>query len=373
MAEEIQQAVQIIRVAYDGIEIAMKIGTGTIEQMKKAVDMLSAILEYEKTMGKTDMRKLLLKGGDLQVLQFASEERKRVEKMAKQYGLLYSILPDINKADGMSEIVFHTEAVPRVNMMVQKLKSARIATLDDYLQNGTQEELENLLEVLKGKNRGSECVPTNGNIASGHVLDEMLEKVGQYTCRKQSICLEEITESFQLESEKAVQVLGQLESLGVVEKTQDGEWKALIGEEEFNNRVNGYEELLQRMETISAVQDKNILHITVAKKLIMEENDHAIKTRVPGMWGENAAYIWLPKEYIKEIHDGKTILTYLDADKEYKLYSADNRVIGTRKGSDLYENHYDQVSREVNERYVKAAKRNAPGKSKGKQTLQVKR
>ena len=38
MSEEIQQAVQIIRVGYDGIEIAMKVGSGTMEQMKKAVE-----------------------------------------------------------------------------------------------------------------------------------------------------------------------------------------------------------------------------------------------------------------------------------------------------------------------------------------------
>jgi len=30
MAEEIQEAVQIIRVAYDGIEIAMKVGTALL-------------------------------------------------------------------------------------------------------------------------------------------------------------------------------------------------------------------------------------------------------------------------------------------------------------------------------------------------------
>ena len=42
--------------------------------------------------------------------------------MAKKYGILYSVLPDCNKTDGMSEVIFHTEAVPRVNMMIQKLK-----------------------------------------------------------------------------------------------------------------------------------------------------------------------------------------------------------------------------------------------------------
>ncbi len=35
MAEEIQEAVQIIRTAYDGIDIAMKIGGGALEQAKK--------------------------------------------------------------------------------------------------------------------------------------------------------------------------------------------------------------------------------------------------------------------------------------------------------------------------------------------------
>ena len=30
------------------------------------------------------------------------------------------------KTDGMSEVIFHTEAVPRVNMMIQKLKFGRI-------------------------------------------------------------------------------------------------------------------------------------------------------------------------------------------------------------------------------------------------------
>ena len=35
MAEEIREAVQIIEVAYDGIEIAMKIGSGGIAAMQK--------------------------------------------------------------------------------------------------------------------------------------------------------------------------------------------------------------------------------------------------------------------------------------------------------------------------------------------------
>ena len=119
MAEEIQEEVKIIRVAYDGIEIAMKVGSGGIAAMQKAIDFLKGMLDYEKSLGKTSMRKLILKGGDLQVLQFNTEDMKKVEKMAKKYGILYSVLPDCNRKDGLSEVIFHTEAVPRVNMMIR--------------------------------------------------------------------------------------------------------------------------------------------------------------------------------------------------------------------------------------------------------------
>ncbi len=60
MAEEIQEAVQIIRVAYDGIEIAMKVGSGGIAAMQKAIDFLKGMLDYEKSLGKTSMRTVIL-------------------------------------------------------------------------------------------------------------------------------------------------------------------------------------------------------------------------------------------------------------------------------------------------------------------------
>ena len=45
-----------------GIEIAMKVGSGGIAAMQKAIDFLKGMLDYEKSLGKTSMRKLLIKG-----------------------------------------------------------------------------------------------------------------------------------------------------------------------------------------------------------------------------------------------------------------------------------------------------------------------
>lgn len=94
---------------------------------------------------------------------------------------------------------------------------------------------------------------------------------------------------------------------------------------------------------------------TISKKLIIEENDHAVKTRIPGTWGDEARYVWLRKENIMDIHNGKTMLTFLDSNKDYKLYDSQNRVVTTQKGTELY-THYDKVEASVRERYEKVQK-----------------
>lgn len=357
MAEEIQEAIQIIRVGYDGLEIAVKIGAGAIEGAKKALDFLIAILEREKTMGRTDMRKLLMRGGDLQVFQFNTEDLPQVEKMAKKYGILYSVLPDINKADGKSEIIFHTEAVPRVNMMIQKLKFGRIATFDDYLKNGDEKEMDKILSFLKEQKKGNDNLHTVQAAKANERMDELIEKVGLYAMEKTNISVEDVKKKFGVDKAQAEGVLDRLEKIGVLEKGKDGLHKAVMDRAAFLNRIRGYRELAGRMQAAAIKQNGNFLDITITKKLIVEENDHAVKTRIPGTWGENAKYLWIDKQKIMEIHSGKTMLTFLDQDKDYKLYSADNKVVATMRGSDLYDGHYDRVAAEVRKRYAEAERK----------------
>lgn len=351
MAEEIQEAVQIIRVGYEGIEIAMKVCGGTLEEMKRAVDFLIAVMDHEKTMGKTDMRRLLVKGGDLQVFQFPTGDMKKVKKMAKKYGLLYSVLPDINKKDGMSEIIFHTEAVPRVNMMVQKLKFGRIAAFDDYLKNGDEKEIDKVLSFLKEQEKGNKSLHTEEAAKTGKALEELIEKVGSYAVEKKVIHVDEVKESFSLEREQAEHVVSHLERIGVLDKEKDGGYKVLMDKDAFQNRIRGYHELVRRTQTIAAAQNPNLTDITITRNLIAEENNRAIKMRIPGTWGEKARYIWIEKERVTEIHNGKTLLTFLDRDENYKIYSKDDWIVGTMKGEELYQKHYDRVSAEVLKRY----------------------
>lgn len=356
MAEEIQEAVQIIRVAYDGIEIAMKVGNGGISAIQKAIDFLKGMLDYEKQIGKTSMRKLLMKGGDLQVLQFKTEDMSKVEKMAKKYGILYSVLPDINKADGMSEVIFHTEAVPRANMLIQKLTFGRIATFDDYLKNGDENTLGKMMDFLKKQqgNMGNGFptkVPTQEEAKINAAIDGLIEKVGLFAMEKQSISVDEVKESFHIENEQAETVIKQLETIGFIgAKDKEGHHKVIMDRDAFLNRVKGYQELAERMRAISASKNLNLSDVTISRKLIVEENSHAVKTKVPGTWGENTRYLWINKKNIMDIHNGKTMLTFLDTSKNYKMYNEENRVLDTKRGDELF-THYDKVESSIRERY----------------------
>ena len=351
MAEEIQEAVQIIRVAYDGIEIAMKVGSGGINAMQKAIDFLKGMLDYEKTLGKTSMRKLLMKGGDLQVLQFETKDMKKVEKMAKKYGILYSVLPDVNKKDGLSEVIFHTEAVPRVNMMIQKLSFGRIATFDDYLKNGDEKQLGRLMDFLKSQKMGNEKVHTVEGARASAAMDGLIEKVGLFAMEKQSISVDAVKENFSIDQNQAESVLKQLETIGVLgEKNEQGEHKVIMDKDAFLNRIKGYQNLAERMMAVAASKNTNLSDVTISKTLIVNENDHAVKTRIPGTWGESARYVWIKKENIMDIHSGKTMLTFIDNSKDYKLYDEQNRVVETKRGDELYK-HYDKVESSVRQRY----------------------
>jgi len=380
MAEEIQEAVQIIRVGYDGIEIAMKLGGASIEQIKKFAGFLFAVMDHEKAMGKTDMRKLLVKGGDLQVLKFAAGEQRQVEKLAKKYGILYSVLPDINKQDGMCEIIFHTEAVPRVNMMLHKLKSGRLATFDDYLNNGDKKEMDKVLSFLKKQKQKSGRFHTEEDARAGEHLLGLIEKAGMYASSKKDISVEEIKKKFHISYGQAEETVGKLEEIGVLSSADNGQHKVLMDQEAFIKRIRRYQELAGRIKAVAA-KENNFVDITLSRKLATEENSHAVKVRLPGTWGENARYLWLPKEQVAEIHDGKTLLAFLDCNKEYKLYSADNKSADTMKGSILYKKHFDRVAEEVRKNYqeekkMKTGGRKQPGKKlvkKKKESGQKKR
>jgi hypothetical protein len=102
----------------------------------------------------------------------------------------------------------------------------------------------------------------------------------------------------------------------------------------------------------SGARDDNHVDITINVSLVEEENNFAVKTRVPGTYGDEVRYLWINKNDMLSINGDKTILSYLDLKKGYELYDKNNNIASIVSGKNLYE-HYDPVrngTREHNEK-----------------------
>lgn len=356
MAEEIQEAVQIIRVAYEGIEIALRIGSGGLRAAQRVVEALIGLFEYEQTMGKTSMKKLLMKGGDLQVFQFKTEDAKEVEKLLKKYGVLYSELPDINTKDGMSEIIFHAEAVPRINMILKKLTQGKIGSFDEYIHDGDMENYGKLMKFLQGQKRGNALAHTEEGILADTVLDSLIHKVGVFATEKEEISVEDIEKEFALDKKEAGTMLEQLEVIGALEvksKDEPGLYTVKMNTVDFEKKLESYLALCERARMAEIAQKSEMLDITISDTMIAESTQDKVKTRVPGTYGSNVRFLWTDKNDIMEIHGGKTLLTFLEPEEDYDLYDETGMVAEVKKGKDLYEKHYDTVESSVREHYEK--------------------
>lgn len=333
----------------------MKVGSGGLNTIKDLCLFLKGMLDYEKSMGKTSMRKLLMKGGDLQVLQFQESDLKKVKKMAKKYGILYSELPKIHKDSGMVEIVIHSEAVPRANLIIQKLGTGSLTSIEDYMKNSEQSDLGELLKFFEKQKSGNAQTPSEE--AADRAVDGLIEKVGMYAMEKEKVNIDDVREKFSIDEIQAKDILGKLTSMGAVENGEsENTYKAVMDKDAFSNRIQGYKQLADRISAIQSYSNPSLTDITISKTLIAEENERAVKTRVPGTWGANVRYLWINKENVLDIHGGKTMLTFLDKEKEYKLYDEQNRVTEKKKGDELYKNHYDPVEMNLRQRAEKQKK-----------------
>ena len=223
--------------------------------------------------------------------------------------------------------------------------------------------VSNMKNIIAASNDFASTKKEMMSIAQG-ILDMNIESRKDYAAKYEELVKEnELSDSADtkneisdINGEQAESVIRQLETIGVLGgKNEDGTHTVMMDKDAFINRVRGYQDLAERMRAVAASKNANLSDVTISKKLIIEENDHAVKTRVPGTWGEEVRYVWLRKENIMEIHGGKTMLTFLDSTKDYKLYDEQNRVVTTQKGTELY-THYDKVESSVRERYEKVQK-----------------
>ncbi len=139
-----------------------------------------------------------------------------------------------------------------------------------------------------------------------------------------------------------------MEEQGILEKGKEGtvtltrtpeqieelvdsqQWKQLFGEEGSPKTQHWKQPGNRRKDAGHSAYPKEkrnnpgVNAITIDQKLVYEETEHHIKTRIPYRKNE---FIWLDKSEISWINDHKTIFAGLEKKKEYAILDLEDRFL----------------------------------------------
>ena len=356
---EMQDAVQIIRVTYEGMEMFFRIGSGGLKALKDMAGILKTLLDQEKLEGRTSVRRLLKKGGDLQVFSFDTGDMAKVKELLKKHGVLYAMLPDLNKKDGKSEILFHSEAAPRVKAIIELLNAGKIETMEDYLDNADKEELQEFIKSENQKKKEPDFMAFD------------FYAVGMYFAQNPEGSLSGVKEKLSMTDEELEPILEYMEKRGLIDQNKKtGKILFSMLPEDFKDyffrdgwkediNLDNKEEEPDKKEVKKRYQEEKKKNpkangITIDRKLFYEETPDALKTRIPGRMHE---FLWIPKLESTLINEGKTVYTDLQKEKEYQIVDENNREQYRITGEELYTRHYDMVSKKREEQQRREIKK----------------
>ena len=304
MSSEITDAVQVIRILFDGTDLFLRVAGVGIKPLKQLAKLIVGILAREKMEGKTSMKNLLKRGGDIHVFRFPEEELKKVEAMAKKYGILFSRLPDFNK-DGMREITFHAQSLPRMNALIEKLKEGQVMGLGEYLQETSDRDIDKFYEETR----------------QGRT--EEMETAGKETGGTQRNT-----------GDRAYSISGM--GTGKRPEWMDTGYLKMKDIEALP--------LDQRLDVLNHYQSGEHDPITITGKLITRETEDYVVVRLPRQTGK---FIHIPKEDFFFPDGSRTALAFLKKKEEMKIYTEHGEEMMRMTGNEIYHGYFDQANANI--------------------------
>ena len=129
------EAEQIMHIAFQGVELALRLtGSGT----KNLAQLIYSMSKDEKNLNTRSgqvrsVQQLLKENKPLHTYQIKMDDIKKFRGLAKQYGVLFTIVKDIRSKDSMCTVILKEEEVPMLNQVLDDmgLKESRPSSEKD--------------------------------------------------------------------------------------------------------------------------------------------------------------------------------------------------------------------------------------------------
>jgi hypothetical protein len=166
-----EAADQVMRMMLNGTEVLLKLsGTGA---KNAAVLLYSMAKQQKKTKGSARLESMLRSGKPLKVYTFKAEDLPKFKEVAKQYGILYTVLKEKDKTDGVFDVMVRAEDESKIARITERFNLAQVdvATLRAEIVKEQEEKKESDQEA---QNPPETEYPEKD--ASEKLADEMLAK-----------------------------------------------------------------------------------------------------------------------------------------------------------------------------------------------------
>ena len=166
-----EAADQVMKMMLNGTEVLIKLtGTGA---KNAAVLLYSMARQQKKTKGSARLESMLRSGKPLKVYTFKADDLPKFKEVAKQYGILYTILKEKDKTDGVFDVMVRAEDESKIARITERFNLAQVdvATLRAEIVKEQEEKKESDQEA---QNPPEAEHPEKD--ASEKLADEMLAK-----------------------------------------------------------------------------------------------------------------------------------------------------------------------------------------------------
>lgn len=123
-----EAADQVMRMMLNGAEVLIKLsGSGA---KNAAVLLYSIARQQKKTKGHARLESMLRSGKPLKVYTFRDSDLPKFKEVAKQYGILYTVLKEKDKTGGVFDVMVRAEDESKIARITERFSLARVDTAD---------------------------------------------------------------------------------------------------------------------------------------------------------------------------------------------------------------------------------------------------
>ncbi len=123
-----EAADQVMRMMLNGAEVLIKLsGSGA---KNAAVLLYSIARQQKKTKGHARLESMIRSGKPLKVYTFKDSDLPKFKEVAKQYGILYTVLKEKDRTGGVFDVMVRAEDESKIARITERFHLARVDTAD---------------------------------------------------------------------------------------------------------------------------------------------------------------------------------------------------------------------------------------------------